>query len=249
MESNKNLASKPVGVQCLMRELHFSNDGTKLYGIVDGEKVMMDVPLRELGVDTVDQIQEASTSLIMANKPIIEMGSRSALISLSNGPSSQAQPSNSLVFSRDNEGRFVATDLRQSKENGALVLRTLREDSAMTYETLARLPRWVDDRIEATLIHREGTSAADADEEAAGSAVHVVLNRKAGVFEKYSGKDATFVPTIIERQQDTIPKFVGSGGVEDIKMLASSRTALTTASSVREESRKKIRQSVQFGDL
>jgi hypothetical protein len=232
-----------------MRELHFSNDGTKLYGTVEGEKVMMDVPLRELGVDIADQKQEASTSLIMANKPLIAIGSKSALMSLSNGSNVQTQQSNSLVFSRDSEGRYVATDLRQSKENGALVLRTLREDSEMTYETLARLPRWVDDRIEATLLHRKDITAADAEQEAAGGAVHVVLNRKAGVFEKYSAKDATFTPAIIERQQDTVPKLVGRGGLEAVKMLTDSRTIFTTAASVRGESRKKIHRTIQFGGL
>lgn len=68
-----------------MRELHFSNDGTKLCGTVDAEKGMMNVPLRELGVDIVDQKQKASTSLIMANKALIATGSKSALMSLSNG--------------------------------------------------------------------------------------------------------------------------------------------------------------------
>jgi hypothetical protein len=200
MHSDRTLASKPVGVHCLMREFHFSNDGTKLYGTVDAERVMMDVPLRELGVDTVDQKQKASTSLIMANKSLIAIGSKSALMSLSNGSNPQTQQSNSLVFSRDSEGRYVATGLRQSKENGALVLWTLGEDSKMTHETLARLPRWVDDRIEATLLHREDITATDAEQETAGGAVHVVLNRKAGVSEKYSAKDATFTPAIIERQ-------------------------------------------------
>jgi hypothetical protein len=57
-----------------MRELYFSNDGTKLYGTVEGEKVMMDVPLKELGVDIADQNQKASTSLIMANKPLNLIG-------------------------------------------------------------------------------------------------------------------------------------------------------------------------------
>jgi hypothetical protein len=183
-----------------MRELHFSNDGTKLYGTVDAERVMMDVPLRELGVDIVDQKQKASTSLIMANKLLIAIGSKSAFMPLYNGSNPQAQQSNSPVFSRDSEGRYGATGLRQSKENGALVLWTLREDSKMTYETLARLPRWVDDRIEATLLHRENITATDAEQEAAGAAVHAVLNRKAGVFEKYSAKDAAFTPAIIERQ-------------------------------------------------
>jgi hypothetical protein len=119
----------------------------------------------------------------------------------------------------------------------------------MSYETLAQLPRLVDNRIEATLLHREDITAADAEQEAVGGAVHVVLNRKAGVCEKYSVKDATFTPAIIERQQDTIPKLVGRGGLEAVNMLASSRTIFTTAASVRGESRKKIHGAIQFGDL
>lgn len=188
-----------------MRDVRFSNDGTKVYGTVDSKTVMIDVPFTELGIG--DHSKESpGTDLAVSNPPGKQVSafSRSALISLSDGCSPKSQQSNSMIFGRDQDGRAVVTDLQQSVDAGALVLRTLRDDQTVTQETLTRLPDWVDRHTEATLLGRHARGD-DRDE-----AVRVVLNKAARPFQTFSPNDQQIVPTILERQEQTILKFVGT---------------------------------------
>ena len=190
-----------------MRDVRFSNDGTKVYGTVDSKKVVIDVPFKELEIGHQTQNCPTNTDIIIRNLPGEQLSvySRSGLMSLSNGPNPTTQQSNSLVFGRDQEGRVVITDLQQSVCTGALVLRTLREDQTMTHETLTRLPDWVDRETEATLLDRGRARGDDEDE-----VVRIVLNRAARPFQTYNSSDQPIVPAILEREQQTIPTFVGS---------------------------------------
>ncbi|KAL9095673.1 MAG: hypothetical protein Q9165_002105 [Trypethelium subeluteriae] len=198
------IGSKPISIGSLMRDVHFSNDGTKLYGTVGIRKVMVEVPFDKLGMHGNAEVSGGHTALISANKQL-SMTSPGVLSALSRGPTTLTQGSNSLVFSRDSQGRAVASDLRQSHEHGALVLRTLCGNE-MTQETLTRLPQWVDEESEATLLSRPKADSKNAD-----SVVRVMLNRAAGPFKKYKTNEQPFVPTLLERQNRTIPTFVTHG--------------------------------------
>ncbi|KAL9077530.1 MAG: hypothetical protein Q9157_003359 [Trypethelium eluteriae] len=196
--------SKPISIGSLMRDVHFSNDAKKLYGTVGIRKVMVEVPFDKLGMHGNAEGFGGHTALISANQQL-SIASPSALRALSRGPTALTQDSNSLVFSRDSQGRAVASDLRQSHEHGALVLRTLC-DNRMTQETLTRLPRWVDEESEATLLSRPEADGKDPD-----GVVRVMLNRAAGPFKKYKTNEQPFVPTLLERQNRTISSFATHG--------------------------------------
>jgi hypothetical protein len=189
-----------------MRDVRFSNDGTKVYGTVDSKTVVIDVPFTELGIGD-DSKDFPGTDLTVCNRPGKQVSafSRSVLMSLSDGSSPKSQQSNSMIFSRDQDGRAVVTDLQQSVDAGALVLRTLRDDQTMTQETLTRLPDWVDRHTEATLLQRH----APGDDK--NEAVRVVLNKASRPFQTFSPNDQKIVPTILEREEQTIPKFVSTG--------------------------------------
>jgi len=97
------------------------------------------------------------------------------------------------------------TDLRQSHEHGALVRRTLKNNT-VTQETLTRLPAWIDKESEATLLSRTSDDGQEVEEK-----VRILLNRATAPFKKYKTSDPPFVPALLERESHTIPSLVSHG--------------------------------------
>lgn len=196
----RDAGSKPLNIGSLMRDVSFSNDGTNLYGTADSKKIMVEVPFDKMGIHGPPEVAGESKALVISSQQV-SLNSSGAIAALSNGPSPMTQDPNSLVFGQDAQGETVVTDLRQSHEHGALVLRTLR-DQTMTQETLTRLPSWVDEGFEATLLNRTRENGHHPD-----GVVRVMLNRAARPFEKYKSSDSSNVPTLLERDLQTVPRF------------------------------------------
>lgn len=192
-----------------MRDVQFSNDGTKVYGTSDSKKIVVEIPFDKLRIDRPHGAAETSQDLVTIDNQI-SFASSSTLAALSSGPCPQIQQSNSLAFARDDQGQPVATYLRQSHEHGALVLRTLRGEM-ITQETLTRLPSWVDRESDATLLSRQAGNDLGGGAQSDAPSVRVVLNRATEPFKRYKSNDPPFVPALLERDQSTIPTVTGFG--------------------------------------
>lgn len=92
---------------------------------------------------------------------------------------------------------------------GAVIRQTLREDGFMVCQEITKLPKSLYNIADPTIIPQ------------ARNVVQVVVNRSSRVFEPYEvhigqrnsagGASSAHLPLVIERQEETIPTYIGTG--------------------------------------
>ncbi|KAI8628018.1 hypothetical protein F5Y19DRAFT_439227 [Xylariaceae sp. FL1651] len=174
--------------------LEFQDDGT----FFQGERLLPDKDSHHLRKESTQAEQDRSS----AN----QVGIFNQTMAATSNP--EVQKFNTVIRSNNATGTHFLSSLERAN-SGAIVMQTLREDGLMLSQAITQLPEWAANIADPTVIRGAGRDRG---------VVQIVVNRANRAFESYrihaaaDKDDITMeLPLVLEREQNTIPTFVGYG--------------------------------------